>query len=103
MLDKPWYPGVAQKQQPLYKHVVDCTYWYVLGSFDNWNITQFKNKNRLSEYFYQIHNVAIDGISDNMVSLVQTGKYGAINASYPATMVYYVVKYVYAPFYYRKT
>ena len=98
MLEKPWYPGVAQKQQHFYKQVVDCTQWSVLGSFDNCNITQITNKNTLSEYFYRIHNVAIDGISDNMVSLVQTGKYGAINAAYPTTMVYYVVKYVYESF-----
>ena len=45
-----------------------------------------------------MHRVFIDGIVDDMSSLLQTGKYGAINAAYPTTMVYYVVKYVYDSF-----
>ena len=39
-----------------------------------------------------VHKVVIDGISDNMESLVQLGKYGATNAAYPTTMGYYVIK-----------
>ena len=41
-----------------------------------------------------MNKVLPDGISANMASLVQTGKYGAINAIDPTTLRYYVVKYV---------
>ena len=40
----------------------------------------------------------LDGISDNMASIVQLGKYGAINAADLTTMVYYVIKYLSGPY-----
>ena len=36
----------------------------------------------------------LDGISDNMASLAQLGNCGAINEADPATMGYYVIKYL---------
>ena len=42
--------------------------------------------------------VLIDGISDNMAPLAQLGKYGAINAVDPTTMIYYVIKYLSEPY-----
>ena len=41
-----------------------------------------------------MHKVVLDGISDNMASLVQLGKYDAINAAYPTTTRYYAIKYL---------
>ena len=41
--------------------------------------------------FDEINQVFIDGISDNMASLVQSGKYGAINTTGTATNVFYVI------------
>ena len=38
MLYKPWIPGLTPKQQPRYQPVINCSYWTVLGSFNNWNI-----------------------------------------------------------------
>ena len=46
-----------------------------------------------SEAFEEIHQVILDGISDNMVSLVQYGKFYDINITDTSTMVYYVVKF----------
>ena len=40
----------------------------------------------------------LDGISDNMVSLSQLGKYGAIIASDTTTMGNYVINYPYLPY-----
>ena len=77
MLDKHWYPGVSHMEQPLYKPILDCIYWPVLGSFKNWNIIIFTNKIGFSEDFSYIHNIVLGGISDNMASLLQTEKYGA--------------------------
>ena len=45
-----------------------------------------------------MHKVVFDGISDNMASLLQLGKYGAFRAEYPTTMGYYVIKYIYEPY-----
>ena len=39
--------------------------------------------------------ILINGISDNMASLVQTGKYVAINAAGSTPMICYVVNYWY--------
>ena len=40
----------------------------------------------------------LNGISDNIVSLSQLDKYGAINAEGPTKMVYYVIIYIYEPY-----
>ena len=66
----------------------------MLGSFNNWNIIQLNNKTICSEYFDEVHKVVLYGISANMASLVQTGKYGAINSTYPVILIYYILKYV---------
>ena len=42
-----------------------------------------------------VHKVLLDGISDNMSSLVQLVKYCDINTADPITMVYYMIKYIY--------
>ena len=47
-----------------------------------------------SEEFDEFHKVLLDTISVNMASFLHTGKYGAINAADPTTLVYYIVKYV---------
>ena len=42
-----------------------------------------------------MRKVFLDGISSNMVSLLQTRKYSAINVVDPTTIGYYVLKYAY--------
>ena len=69
ILDKPWIPGVVPLKQILYQPVQYFTYWPVLGSFNNWNIITFYNKNTTSEDFEKIHKVIFDGINENMASL----------------------------------
>ena len=67
MLEHPWAYGVDPNKQPYRQPVVDCTYWPVLGSFKHHSIYQF----RISiEYFYEVHKVFLDGISENMASLL---------------------------------
>ena len=38
MLGKPWISGMPSDKQERYQPVTKCTYWPVLGSFNNWNI-----------------------------------------------------------------
>ena len=45
-----------------------------------------------------MHKVVLDGISDNISSLLQIGKYGDTNAAYPNTVGYYVIKYISEPY-----
>ena len=78
MLDKPWISGIPSEKQERYQQVTKCTYWPVLGAFNNWNIIELSSKSTSSETFDQIHQVVLDGISDNMASLVKSGKYGSI-------------------------
>ena len=66
----------------------------MLGSLNNWNIINLTNKNTLSEDFDEVNQLVLDGISNNMSSLVHTGKYGAINVADPTTLGYYVVNYL---------
>ena len=42
----------------------------------------------------EIHQVFLDGISDNMASLVQYDKHGAINTDSTTTNGYYVIKFI---------
>ena len=60
-------------------------YWPVLGPFNNWNIIQLSHKSTPSDSFDEIHQVVLDGISDNMASLVESVNYGAINTTYTGT------------------
>ena len=63
----------------------------VLGSFKNWNIIQFSQKSTSSDTFDEINQVVLDGISDNMASSVESGKYGAINTTDMKTNGFYVI------------
>ena len=65
--------------------------WPVLGAFNNWIIIEFSSKSTSSEKFDAIHQVVLDGISDNMASLVESGKYGAINTTDTSTNGFYVI------------
>ena len=91
MLDKPWISGIPSDKQESYKPVTKCTYWPVLGPFNNWNIIQLSHKSTPYDVFDEIHQVFLDGISDNMASLVESVKYVTINTTYTITNVFYVI------------
>ena len=50
-----------------------------------------------------MYQVVLGGIRDNMLSLLQLGKYGAINAPNPLTMGYYVINTYPNHTHYKKT
>ena len=81
MQDKPWISGIPSDKQYFYKPVTKCTYWSVLGAFINWNIIELSQMSTSSDTFDEIHQVVLDGISDIMALLVESGKYGAINTT----------------------
>ena len=83
---------MTPKQQLRYQPVTDLSYWPILGSFNNWNIITFPHKATTSQAFEEINQVVLYGISDNMASLVQYSKYGAINTIETTKMGYYVIK-----------
>ena len=91
ILDKSWIYGIPTDEQDRYKPVIKCNYWPVLGFFNNLDIIQLSQKSTPSETFDEIHQVVIDGISDNMAFLVESGKYGAINTTYTKTNGFYVI------------
>ena len=78
MIYQPWIYGISSDEKERYKPVTKCTYWPLLGSFKNCNIIQLSQKSTPSDAFDEIHQVVLDGISDNMASLVESGKYGDI-------------------------
>ena len=55
MLDKPWIYGIPSGEQERYKLVTKCTYWLVLGSFNNCNIILFSQKSTPSDAFDEKH------------------------------------------------
>ena len=91
MMDKAWISGIPSDKQDCYKPVTKCTYWPLLGDFNNWNIILLSSKSTSSDIFDEIHQVVLDGISDNMASLVDSGKYGSINITDTSTNGFYVV------------
>ena len=70
MLDKPWISGIPSDEQERYKPVTKCNNWPVLGTFNNWNIILLSQKSTPSDVFNEIHQVFLDGIIDNMTSLI---------------------------------
>ena len=94
MLDKPCIHGLTPRQQTRYQPVTDCSYLPVLVYFNNWNIITFSHKATTSESFEEIHQAVLDGIGDNMTSLVQSGKYEAINTTDTSTIIYYAISFV---------
>ena len=49
------------------------------------------HKSTTSEAFDEIHQVVIDGKSDNMASLFELGKYGSIKTTDTTTNGFYVI------------
>ena len=49
------------------------------------------SKSTSTETFDEIHQVVLDGISDNLASLVESGKYGAKNTTDTSTNGFYVI------------
>ena len=94
MLDKPWIYGIPSKKQSRYQAVIDCTYWTVLGPYNNCTIIELTPKSIPSEAFDEIHQVVLDGKSENMALLVQSGMYGAINTYYNISNVYYGIQFI---------
>ena len=91
MLDKPWIYGISSGKKERYKPVTNCTYWPVLGSFNNWNIIQLLKKSNPYNSFYEIHQVVLYGISKNVASFVQSLKYISVKTTYTATNIFYVI------------
>ena len=86
MLDQPWISSVQSTKQARYQPVINCTYWTVLGSYNNCNNIQLTPKSIPSEAFDEIHQVVLDRISENIASFFQLGMYGAINTDYTTKM-----------------
>ena len=91
MLDKPCISGIPLNEQGHYKSFIKCTYWPVLGSFNNLKTIQLSQKSTPPDAFDKIHQVVLDGISDNIISLVESLKYGAINTTDTTNNVFYVI------------
>ena len=91
---KPWISGILSQKQARYQPVTNCTYWPVLGSYNNWNFIELTPKSTPSEVFDYIHKVVLDGISENMASLVQSSFYGYINTDDTKTNVFYVIQFL---------
>ena len=52
---------------------------------------QLLSKSTSSDTFDEIHQVVLGTISDNMASLVESGKYGATNTTDTSTNGFYVI------------
>ena len=52
---------------------------------------ELSSKSTSSKTFDEIHQVVLDSISENMASLVESGKYGAINTTDTSTNGFYVI------------
>ena len=91
MIDKPSISGIPPDEQEHYETVTKCTHWPVLGTLEICNIILLSQKSTPSDTFDEIQQVVLDRISDNMASLVESGKYGAIDTTDTTTNVFYVI------------
>ena len=67
------------------------------------NIIQLSQKSTPSDAFDEIQQVVLDGIRDNVDSLVESGKYGSINTTYTTTNGFYLSSYHQKHIHYMKT
>ena len=88
------FPVCSQQKQAHYQLVINCTYWTVIGPYNNFNIIELTSKSIPSEAFDEIQQVVLDGISENMASLVQSGMYGVINTDDTTTNGFYVIQFL---------
>ena len=95
ILDKSWISVIPSNKKERYKTVTKSIHWPVIGSFNNWNIIRLLLKSTPYDAFDEIHQVVLDGISDNMALLVESGKYGAINTTDATNNVFYVIMFKY--------
>ena len=65
-----------------------------MGPYNNCNIIHLTPKSIPSEAFDDIHQVVLDGISENMASLLQLGMYGSINTDDTTTNGFYVIQFL---------
>ena len=94
MLDKHWIYCIQSTKQARFEPIINCTYWPVLVPYNNWTIIDLTPKSIPSEAFYEIHQVFIDGISENMASLVQSGMYGDIKTYDIISNGFYVIQFI---------
>ena len=94
ILDKPWIYGIPSTKEARYQHFTNCTYWPVLGSYNNWNIIDLTPKSIIFEAFDEIHKVVLDGISEDVASLFQSGMYGTIKTYGTTTNGLYVIQFI---------
>ena len=94
ILDKLWISGIQSTKQARYQPVINCTYWPFLGPYHNCNIIQITPKLIPSKAFDEINQVALDGISENMASLVQSGMYGSINTDDNTSNGLYLIQFI---------
>ena len=66
----------------------------MIGLFNNWNIITLSYKATTGGAFEEINQVLLYYISNNIASLVQSGKYGYIYTTDTTIMGYYVIKFV---------
>ena len=94
MFDRPWISSFRSTKQARYQPVINCTYWPVIGPYKNWYIIELTPKSITSEAFDEIHQVVLDGISENMASLVQLCIYGTIDTDDITTNGLYVIQFL---------
>ena len=84
----------SSKKQARYKPITSCTYWTFPGSYNNWNFIHLSQKSIPFEAFDEIHQVVLDGINDNLESLILSDKDSSINTDYTKTKGYYDIKFI---------
>ena len=94
MIDHPRISVIQSTKQARYQSVTNCTYWPVLGAYNKCNIIHLTPKSIPSEAYNEIHHVVLDGISENVASIVQSGMYGSINTDYTTTNGFDVIQFI---------
>ena len=91
MLDKPLISGISSDKQELYNLSPSAPTGHYQDPLSIGKLSNCHQKSSSSDTFDEIHQVVLDGISDNMASLVESGKYGAINTTDTPTNLFYVI------------
>ena len=66
----------------------------IINSYEHFKLIELTPKSTPFETFDEIHKVVLDGISENMASLVQSVMYSAIKTDDTATNGFYVIQFL---------
>ena len=98
-LSLPWDFNIKYAyNQPIYRRVYDCKCPLILGSHNNWIVSNFIDYGTYTVEYEFINRTILDGNVMNIYLVILKGNYGAIDADDTSCHGYYIILYSSSPY-----